>query len=583
MTSGRCAAWLAICLGWVWCASAVMAQEHVVHHRDGDRALVSVRVTPHTGMGQPGGLGFLYVEAQNQDGDPHVVQIELASRQWAGCNVDVDRTITLGPQELGRFHLPLPTVERYRFALNIRVDGKPYEDSLPMSSRMGPSLLLLGDNPKVEPKALALAQNLWPTSGRRKPGVTKCEPRNAPRDWRLYTGFPLVVLDSLSQQSRIDRDLQEALRRFVHAGGRLLVLSPDRLPPGALRERLEAFSAGETVRHGFGTFTVSAQHRLESPRLASFLEEHSPSGTVLPAPPGVFAEQQIPGLERAPVLAFLLVILLFAILIGPVNLLMLRKAKRPMLALVTVPAIGLGTTLLMFGYAIVHDGFGVRGVERSWTVLDQVRREAATIATRTLFAGLGPGDFTLGEDSLLLAPAAFDLPDRRSRHRWSYDGSTGHVRGGVLPARTPTPLASARQGVCRDRLRVQVRADGDLDLLTDGGVEPVGDVLLRDRDGGYWFGTAPRLSRLGGTAALDQLERLRGSMRRHEAVARPRPSAFLVEPLTDLLDSGTGLPRGGYITRVAAAPWVPDHGLAVDYEMREHFVIGQLGPEDFVQ
>jgi len=142
------------------------------------------------------------------------------------------------------------------------------------------------------------------------------------------------------------------------------------------------------------------------------------------------------------------VILVFSALVGPVNFIVLRRLRRPMLALVTVPALGFSTTAMMLGYGMFCDGFGTRGVVSSWTVLDQERHECAVIAARTLFSGLSPGSCTMGPDTLLLAPRAFLHPERRGADRWHLDENST-LDGGVLPSRTATPLLTAQQGVVR--------------------------------------------------------------------------------------------------------------------------------------
>lgn len=574
----------ALLVAGIACAPArAPAQEQVVHHDEGERRLVSVRVAPFAGSARVGGQGFVYVDVQNQDARPHGVAIEFESRSWSGSNVDVRHVRVLGPHERDRFHLPLPGLPRYAFELRVTVDSTTYEESLQPSSNRGSVALVISDRSTVTAQVLELALGLWPVKKRDKPDVVGCVCNEAPADWRMFTAFDLVAVDGMSN---VGRDLQDALRRFAHAGGRVLVIAPDRLPAGELRERLETVDGTASVRHGLGVLTATGaatfESRREAARLIGELGRGAAANSVWPLQPELQAGQAIPGLDQAPVLVFLLVILLFSITIGPVNFFLLRRAKRPMLALVTVPAIGFGTTLLMFGYAIVHDGFGVRGVERSWTLLDQANREAATVVTRSLFAGLSPGPLTVGSDSMLLAAAAFERPDRRSRHRWSYDGETGRIGGGVLPARTPTVLASARQGVARERLRAQVRTDGDLDLLTDGGVVPVGEVLLRDHEGRYWHGQSPRLAPLGARDAAGVLEKLARAFEVHLVSERHGPRLAALEGLSRAL-LGNGLPPGSYATRVAAAPWVPDHDLDVDYEGGEHFVIGRLGGEDFVE
>jgi hypothetical protein len=252
-----------------------------------------------------------------------------------------------------------------------------------------------------------------------------------------------------------------------------------------------------------------------------------------------------------------------------------------MLALVTVPALGLSTTAMMLGYGLFYDGFGTRGVVTSWTVLDQERHECAVIAARTLFSGLSPGSCTMGPDALLLAPRAFVRQDRRGADRWHLDETT--LDGGVLPSRTTTPLLTAQQGVVRQRLRVQSAGDGELKILGDGGVVPVAEVVLRDLAGDWWFGSVPTLRRVSsseGEAAMQRLLYDAGDLRILESAVEDRSQ---VGGLTTRCLGGASLRPGCYAARVAKAPWLDEHGLRVAYDAETHFVFGRMQEQDFVR
>src|SRR6266478_2253668 len=78
-----------------------------------------------------------------------------------------------------------------------------------------------------------------------------------------------------------------------------------------------------------------------------------------------FWEFLIPGVGLTPVVQFQILISLFVIGIGPVNYLLLRRWRRLGLLLITVPASAAIVTLALFGYALIHDGLGVRVRARS--------------------------------------------------------------------------------------------------------------------------------------------------------------------------------------------------------------------------
>jgi len=98
----------------------------------------------------------------------------------------------------------------------------------------------------------------------------------------------------------------------------------------------------------------------------------------------------VPGIGRAPVGIFLLLIAAFVVVIGPVNYFFLRRRRRLYLLLVTVP-IGAGlVTLALFAYALVSDGLGVRVRVRSFTEIDQQAGHSVSWSRQSYYAGLAP-------------------------------------------------------------------------------------------------------------------------------------------------------------------------------------------------
>jgi hypothetical protein len=103
-----------------------------------------------------------------------------------------------------------------------------------------------------------------------------------------------------------------------------------------------------------------------------------------------FAKLLVPGVGRAPVTEFQVLITLFVVLIGPFNYWILKRYKRSQLLVLTVPlAAGVATTAL-FAYAILADGFSTTVRIRSYTTIDQTTGDAACWAWTSYYAGLAP-------------------------------------------------------------------------------------------------------------------------------------------------------------------------------------------------
>ena len=103
------------------------------------------------------------------------------------------------------------------------------------------------------------------------------------------------------------------------------------------------------------------------------------------------------GIHGVPTIAFLVLITLFSILIGPVNYVYLSRKKMLWLLLFTVPVMAVTTSLLLLGYSVAVHGFSIKSRIRSLTVLDQRNQTAVTMARLALFAGVAP----FGRDAVL--------------------------------------------------------------------------------------------------------------------------------------------------------------------------------------
>lgn len=162
---------------------------------------------------------------------------------------------------------------------------------------------------------------------------------------------------------------------------------------------------------------------------------------------GEFAKFLVPGVGLAPVNEFRVLITLFVLLIGPVNYWLLKRAKRLHLLVLTVPLAALVTTVALFGYAIVADGFDTRVRAQSFTTLDQSTGEAACWARLSYYSGLAPGKGLTMPADIAMYPI---LPS------WAGDSELGEDREliwsaneaglsqGWLNSRTPTQYLTVR-------------------------------------------------------------------------------------------------------------------------------------------
>ncbi|MSR57696.1 MAG: hypothetical protein EXS05_08490 [Planctomycetaceae bacterium] len=205
----------------------------------------------------------------------------------------------------------------------------------------------------------------------------------------------------------------------------------------------------------------------------------------------------IPGVGGVPILAFVLLISLFAIVIGPVNYFVVLRRKQLYLLVLTIPVIAFATSCALFGYSLIADGFGVKSRLRSLTLLDQRTRQAVSFNRISLYAGLAPSA------GLRFSPETAVLPI------WSDDSAfesgtvdwtdTQNLTAGWLRSGTSAQFETVEHRTLRGRVEFTSRTADEPPEAANGLEWPIEALLVRDEAGRLWAGGSVPA---GGTARM---------------------------------------------------------------------------------
>ncbi len=223
----------------------------------------------------------------------------------------------------------------------------------------------------------------------------------------------------------------------------------------------------------------------------------------------------VPGIGRAPVGTFLLLITAFVIVIGPVNYFFLRRRRRLYLLLVTVPA-GAGlVTLALFAYALLSDGLGVRVRVRSFTEIDQRAGHAVSWSRQSYYAGLAPsGGLKFPERAAVLPIDQYPAERRDGRLGmqqlvWS-EGQ--NLVSGYIGARSTAQFLVVESGPSRRGLLV-VAGQAPVECQATNNLAAAIDTLIVKDDAGRvrWakdlaIGQSQRLESVDPVAAQRELQ-----------------------------------------------------------------------------
>src|SRR5262245_60775565 len=176
-----------------------------------------------------------------------------------------------------------------------------------------------------------------------------------------------------------------------------------------------------------------------------------------------------------PVRGLFLLMLLFAVVIGPVNYIVLARRKKRTWLWWTAPAIAVVASLAVFGYAMLAEGWQASVRAEVMTILDENARRATTVGLTAFYAPLTPSDglrFSYDTEATPL------LPGRGGYYGFARSGVTGgasrtidwtedqHLTGGWITARVPAHFIVRKSEPRRERLNV--RREGSKIIVVNG-------------------------------------------------------------------------------------------------------------------
>lgn len=328
---------------------------------------------------------------------------------------------------------------------------------------------------------------------------SRFDPADLPEDWLGYSGFDFLMI-SHTEWEKLKPGVQTAIRQWVRLGGRLHVYAKegaDVTPlglPGGKETGTERVALGEisTLRwngRDLPTNTVDRYYK-ESQRENVLTDEYAKSsGTSKPW-------ELLEALGRRSFASWQVIVflLIFGILIGPINLFVLAPQGRRHRLFVTTPLLSLVSSTLMVGLILVQDGTG--GTGRRQVVIEIEPRDASACVTQEQVSRTGVlfgGGFDLKQPALI---EQLTLPDsdwtRLKASARTEQGTTfthaGLQKGGDY-FRSRTEQAQLIHAVVSTRARVEIGSKSATDatpVITSALGFVVGELFYVDAQGDVW-------------------------------------------------------------------------------------------------
>lgn len=541
----------------------------------------------------------LFVDLVNRSDTRRVARVAAISDYLYGTSSQ--RTVELEPGQRVSFELLLPTfyipqesarVSSHSYHFECRVRGErevrySLGASENFSAGVKPVMVFSGSRPaagateqwSTELSTDQLAPNGWGGGGATINDVqisgTTLDLLSAHHE--SYTGLSAVVLDTSRGLPPADR--LRPLLTYARLGGMLCLFGRDaRLAASGEPELAawmeERFLFDGATTEGVPVFACGLGKLVvgDSATLFGELEQTAVLKDLLSTNEPLVPSQvtrdirtvEIPGLGRLPYRTFVVLLILFAILIGPVNFIFVRRAGKPALLLLTIPAIALVTSLLLLAYGIFYQGIDTKSSSVSVALLDQREARVDVVEERRAFIGMArapglrPGPGT----------AVFPVNTFSERPRFELRSGEDRILGGTfMPVRELSHLRILSERAARERLVIE--RDGDSYAVENGFAQDVGGVLLRDGAGEYYYyesrisgGERVKLARADFRTVDDYRDRWRGEFGDGATVS------------LDVLWPGS------YSLELAESTFTDACGLSLTELDGAHGVIGVFDPEE---
>ena len=242
-----------------------------------------------------------------------------------------------------------------------------------------------------------------------------------PRHWLAYSCYDMIVMKG-EQWKRTPSDVRKALESWVLCGGKLAIFGEGFIPPKGWNKD----SQKRITTHDIGLGKVREYNENELPSggasesIAYWLGADDPENNQnsIPLLGGLQTAVnelhndhwggserdfnsyfRVIGAARTPVRLVIIVLTLFVLIAGPVNLFILnRKGKRSWF-LWTLPVISFATSGMVFVVSFFSEGVTPRLRTDSITILNQVEQEATTLGAVALYAPIAPSQLNFSGQS----------------------------------------------------------------------------------------------------------------------------------------------------------------------------------------
>ncbi len=258
--------------------------------------------------------------------------------------------------------------------------------------------------------------------------AAKFDPKQLPDDWLAFSGYDAIIMTD-GDWSNIPPGGRNAILSWLRLGGQLMIYSATSTSPAAMGLPAEAGYGNIVIRR------ISSDLKLDAPNVVKLVL----ANPTKPQQAGLRHDflsgwplQKLFGEQTFRYALFVIVLIIFGILVGPVNLFVFAKSGQRHKLFITTPIISLGASLILIILIISQDGFGGSGIRR---VLMEVRPDGGVNAAYLHQEQFSRTGVLTGSNFTINTPAIFQpVPIAESRWARYTDGSGAKGTFNLQPA-----------------------------------------------------------------------------------------------------------------------------------------------------
>jgi len=306
-------------------------------------------------------------------------------------------------------------------------------------------------------------------------------------NWLGYSRYDCIVLTG-REMTLAPGHVKAALLRYVECGGTMVVTGQWQAPQ-EWESKKQTGSEVTTYYAGFGECLSIPQSDVNNWSVElwgnirdSWLRTWQTWQSIKSVEDANKAFSVVDNLS-IPARGLFVLILVFALLIGPLNILFYSNKRRRMRLLWTVPLLSVITSAAVFAYSLFSEGITGQVRLECLTVLNENSHRATTLGWLGYYCPLTPGGGLHFDTQSELTPQI-------AQHYW-YDGGRSrdvdwtndqHLGSGWLAARIPAHFMLRKTETRRERLTVRHDQQGNVSVVNSLGAD-IEKLWLADEDG----------------------------------------------------------------------------------------------------